>query len=846
LLVAEEGTGAGDNSAGVSLITPDGQIGRLVSGLRSGRDSGDLSGVPLVAVSPEGRTLYLGNFGQGHLWTLPLDDAGVLSVPEAAFTVDQLAPAMQPLNNVRLTNPFDITFDRDGTPVVTDASGNGVAQQNPDGTTRFLHRFAELKDPADARVTIDAVPTGITRIGAEYYVTLTGGCPYPEGSGRLVAIDENRNQRTVLDGLNMPIDVAQDPDGTIWVLEFARFTPGASCFTGEGYQANSGRLSRIQAGGTLQPALTDLNFPGAILPMPDGSLYISEVFAGRVLHVAFDPARQKPVATGLQAPGTEAVTATATAGSNWQFTNVAADIGLDFRHGAFRTAVYEDPVAMMGAGLCWLDYDNDGWLDLYLVNSYAEAEEEDWRGQGNRSQNALYHNEQGAFRDISGASGANVSLRGNGCIAADFNQDGWTDIYVTADGPNMLLWNNGDGTFREGAAEAGVAAPEWNSAAAAGDLNGDGWPDLFVAAYINLEHKIPKPSGAFPQDYYGLPDRLYLSNGPDGSGRVTFREVTAAAGLAREERGLGALFSDLDRDGDLDLYIANDGHPNRLYANEPWPGGVAADPDNLGFRFVDLTDTAEAGDSGSGMGIAGGDYDSDGLFDLLVTNWHDELNALYRNQSAEAGMINFRYSTYRIGISGLGNNMTGWGTAWADFDHDTDLDLLVANGHVPISDLEADAELVRLYGNRLVEGEPGQFREWTEQVGLKAIGPLLARGSAVADFDNDGDLDVAINTIGGRVALLRNDSPAGNWLQIGFYGFYPGAVATVTLPDGRQLHREWQAGSSYLSSEDPRLHFGLGDATLIPRVMVRWPNGRSVEMTDVTANQRFSLPPPAP
>jgi DNA-binding beta-propeller fold protein YncE len=286
LLVAEAGTGQKDDSAGVSLITIGGDAGRLISGFPSSRDSGDLAGVNTVAVSPDGDKIYAGNFGQGHLWTLPLNLEG-LTLPETALTPDQLTPAMNRLNNVFLINPFDITFDSEGVPVVSDASGNGVAKENPDGTTRFIHRFARLPDPtADSEnVTIDPVPTGITRIGNEYYVTLTGGCPYPAGGGQLVAIDEKRNQRIVTDGLNMPIDVARGSDGTIWVLEFAQFKPSASCFTGEGYQPNTGRLSRLQPDGSLTPALTELNFPGAVLPLPDGTLYISEVFSGRILHV---------------------------------------------------------------------------------------------------------------------------------------------------------------------------------------------------------------------------------------------------------------------------------------------------------------------------------------------------------------------------------------------------------------------------------------------------------------------------------------------------------------------------------------------------------------------------------
>ncbi len=309
LLVAEEGTGSNDFSAGVSLIQADGTVGRLISGLESGRDAGDLSGVPLVALSPDGKTIYVGNFNQRHLWTLPLspDQQKALTLPATPYTPADLTPAMQPLNNVWVINPYDLTFDTDGRPVVTDASGNGVATMNPDGTTRFIHRFDAIPNPSKEGTTVQAVPTGIERVGDEYYVTLTGGCPYPVGAGQLVAIDDARGQRTVLGGLNMPIDVAQGPDGTIWVLEFARFTTDASCFDGSGYQVKTGRLSRILADGTLETVLTELNFPGAVLPMPDGSLYITEVFPGRVLRVTFGPAETS--ATPSDLPHIEVTTA---------------------------------------------------------------------------------------------------------------------------------------------------------------------------------------------------------------------------------------------------------------------------------------------------------------------------------------------------------------------------------------------------------------------------------------------------------------------------------------------------------------------------------------------------------
>lgn len=1316
LLIAEEGTGDPDLSAGVSLMTPEGDVGRLISGLPSGRDSGDLSGVPLVAVAPDYSQIYVGNFGAGHLWTLPLSEEGTLALPETPFTPEQLGQAMAPFNNVRLTNPFDMTFDADGLPVVSDASENGVAKPNADGTTRFIHRFDELVNPLDSRFTIDAVPTGIARVGDEYYVTLFGGCPYPPAGGELVAIDEQRNQRTVIDSLNMPIDVAVGPDGTVWVLEFATFNPDGSCFSGMGYRHDTGRLSYITEEGRLQPVLTGLNFPGAVLPLPDGSLFMTEIFDGEVLHITFDEPVTSPITSpepvtisydepvyleaddydaalaavireqGLQpnpgeewregdtalarlgrdlffdpvlsgdlniscatchhpafgmadgrvlpigtsgdglgparefmkritpaheayiharvramradiaddgsienpfngqfvprnaptiinsallpvqfwdgrvesyalglsvrtrerrvnelfeltdvltaqalfpltslhemagvtfgglAPqtvrdalaerlmtypayaemftevfGTETITplqiaqalaaferqliftdapwdaylggdqdaltdaqkrgallfygalnpdvncaschlgdlqtdlrfhnllvpqlgpgkghgedgrddwgrggttfdrrhqyqfrtpslrnVTLTApyfhngaytsleaviwhhadifGSAanydpaahlpadfyssvqpfdaeemaytaapqledglplterdvadlvafmhsltdpaaadldhllpeavpsglpldpvpseipqlvsasvdrpqrvvssevqetedgaWRFIDVTDDTGLAFQHGAFVKAISDDPAAGMGAGLCWIDYDNDGWLDLYLVNSHAEEEISYLQANGGLPRNALYRNVGGQFVDVSASSGTDLALRGNGCVAADFNRDGWMDLFVTADGPNALLWNQGDGTFVEGAAAAGVDAPEWNAAAAVADLNEDGWPDLYVGAYIDLNNKVPRPVGAFPQDYYGLPDRLYISEGASDGGRVTFREVTQEVGLTRAERGLGAIFSDLDNDGDLDLYVANDGQANRLYMNVPVPGGITADPLGIGFRLVDQHETAEVGDTGSGMGVAGGDWNNDGQFDLLVTNWDRELNAIYLNQTAEAGYLNFQYSTYRIGMMGLGNNMTGWGTALADFDHDGDKDMLTVNGRVPVANFETDAELIRLYGNRSIEGYPGQFREWTKRVGFEEIGTLMARGSALADFDQDGDLDIAINTIGGRALLLMNVGATGNWLRVQLADFAPGTVVTVTLPDGTELHREWHVGSSYLASEDPALHFGVGDADELPQVVVTWPDGQTQTLTAVASNQLLTIARP--
>ncbi|HEX6418096.1 MAG TPA: VCBS repeat-containing protein, partial [Acidimicrobiales bacterium] len=302
--------------------------------------------------------------------------------------------------------------------------------------------------------------------------------------------------------------------------------------------------------------------------------------------------------------------------------DVAGEAGLDHRNGAFRWGVTGDPVAMMGSGLCWLDLDGDGWLDLYVVNSHAAREAGRWRDHGGLPRNALFRNDGGRFVDVSAGSGADVAVRGTGCVAADLDLDGRTDLYVTTGDTAVLLWNRGDGTFEEGAAAAGVDAPGWYAGAAAGDVDGDGWPDLFVAGYANVGSRISGSTQGFPNTHTGVRDLLYLSDGGEGSDRPRFREVGREAGVevVDFEYGLGALLSDLDGDGDLDLYVANDTKPNRLYENVPWPGGSAADPAGLGFRFEEVAARAGVADPNAGMGVAGGDYDGDGAVDLFVTN----------------------------------------------------------------------------------------------------------------------------------------------------------------------------------------------------------------------------------
>ena len=515
--------------------------------------------------------------------------------------------------------------------------------------------------------------------------------------------------------------------------------------------------------------------------------------------------------------------------------DVAREIGLDFRHGAFRFGVSNDPPAMMGGGLCWLDADEDGRLDLYVVNSYSDEDVSRWLERGGLPRSALFRNVGGRFVDVSRGSGADLAVRGSGCVAADLDLDGHTDLYVTTagynvatDGYDALLWGNGDGTFREGARAAGLTAPGWHAGAAVGDVNGDGLPDLFVAGYTDMTRTVASSAAGFPTDHAAVRDLLYVNQ---GSRR--FREVGKAAGIEPRlvEHGLGAVFTDVDRDGRLDLYVANDADPNRLYLNVARPGT------ELGFAFEERAAREELDDPNAGMGIAAGDYSLDGREDLFVSNSREQLHAVFRTAGRRAGSL-FADARPDV-VAALGKTYTGWGVAWADLDLDADLDLVLANGAIPVTSLTRNAERVQVLENR----GRGDFANARALAGAAANRPLNGRGLAAADYDGDGDLDLAINEIGGRLVLLRSSGAKGHWLEVDVGRFAPGTRVTAVLPDGRRLVREVHAGSSYLSSEDPRVHFGLGRARTVRELVVRYPDGSTIRRTGVHADRLLALTP---
>jgi Na+-translocating ferredoxin:NAD+ oxidoreductase RnfD subunit len=496
----------------------------------------------------------------------------------------------------------------------------------------------------------------------------------------------------------------------------------------------------------------------------------------------------------------------------YRLANVAPVVGLDFNQGSFRFGVSSDATAMMGGGVCWLDYNNDGWLDLFVVNNYTDSQYAQWQEHGGPPTSHLYRNDHGTFVDVTKAARLNTPARANGCVAGDFDGDGHTDLYVTTATDDLLFWNNGNGTFTEGARKAGVVSFGWHTGAAVADVNGDGRPDLFVAGYSDYAHPIPTSTRGFPSNYPGVRDELFLDEG-----HRHFREVGALAGLDPKpyDHSLGAEFVDVNGDGRPDLYVANDEDPNKLYLNEP--GGP------LGFHFVDVAKSYGVADPNAGMGVATGNVG--GRTYLYVTNSRGQGNAAYASTAQKFKDVRKQF--------GAGPNPTGWGDSWVDLRNSGTLDLALANGGIPVTNLRRDASRLQVLVPR-----GGRYVDANLLPGLRVNG----RGLAAGDFDNDGRVDLAVNDVGGKLLLLRNTSPAGNWLEVNVEPFSPGAIVTVVDSFGRRQVRTVQVGSSYLSSEDPRVHFGFGKAS-VRSLTVRYPDGSTKRIAKVATNAIVTVKP---
>ena len=489
-------------------------------------------------------------------------------------------------------------------------------------------------------------------------------------------------------------------------------------------------------------------------------------------------------------------------------------------------------VEFNGNGGAFFDYDNDGDMDVLIVNgSTLERLKE-----GGDVMAALYRND-GTFIDVTVESGLTTRGWGMGVCVADYNNDGNEDVYITAFGPNVLYRNNGDGTFADVTAQAGIGDLRWSTNCAFGDYDRDGDVDLYVANYLTFdETKVQRrgckrkgmvvPCG--PLGLPGEPDALYRNNG-DG----TFADVTERAAIKDPGHyGFGVIFGDLDNDGWADIYVANDSVPNDLYLNN----GDGT------FSEVGLRHGAALNDAGrpqAGMGVDFGDFNNDGYFDIFVTNFSNDTNTLYQND--ESGVLTD--VTIPAGLGESSYPYLGWGTGFVDLDNDGLLDIFIANGHVYPDVDDAKIGTTFLQSNQVYRylGK-GRYREVTKEVGGGVLIEKSSRGAAFGDYDNDGDVDVLVINLDDRPTLLRNDTQnSHHWLTLRLVGVKSnrsaiGARIEVTEGGRRQI-AEVRSGGSYLSHNDSRVHFGMGAATEVERLEVRWPSGLIETFRDVQVDR---------
>ena len=525
--------------------------------------------------------------------------------------------------------------------------------------------------------------------------------------------------------------------------------------------------------------------------------------------------------------------APAAAAAPW-FEEVAGASGLAFRHQRCLTQRFWFP-EIMGAGLCWLDYDGDGHSDLFVVQS-GDLEPEGKPVEGCK----LFRNlGNGRFEDVTAGAGVAGHGYGMGCTAGDYDGDGLVDLYVSCYGPNILYHNEGGGKFRDVTVTAGVGDAGWGTSCGFADLDGDGDLDLFVVNYVRWrkETEVPCKSPYGERDYcapnnYNAPSQcvLYVN---DGNGR--FHDGSAAAGLgAAFGNGLGLALADFDGDGRTDVYVSNDGMPNQLWINKG--KGKFADEALLRGCAVNRNGASQAS-----MGTVVADFDQDGDSDVFITNLRGESTTLYDND----GKGNLRDVSARTGMATASQPYTGFGDGAFDFDLDGVLDLFVVNGRVGFwkpyySETDLYAEPKQLF-----RGVDGKRFEEVPHGGTASDLLGTSRGAAFADYDEDGDVDVAVVENNGPLRLLRNIAPrAGHWAQFDVRdrAGAPALQARVTLQSGaRTLARDVRVCSSYASADEPVVHFGLGSIAALESVRVRWPDGTSESFGALAADERHVL-----
>jgi hypothetical protein len=525
-------------------------------------------------------------------------------------------------------------------------------------------------------------------------------------------------------------------------------------------------------------------------------------------------------------------------GTRVQFTDITQAAGVDFRH-INGTSPDKHLAETMGSGGLFFDYDNDGWMDIFLVDGGSLADP----AVARQARHRLFHNRRnGTFEDVTERSGIRHEGHGMGACAGDYDNDGRVDLYVTSFGANALYHNDGNGHFTDVTRTARVGTALWSTGCAFADLDRDGDLDLFVTNYVAADAthspfcgnaKLRLRFYCHPLNYEPLPNIVYRN---DGNG--VFTDVSESSGIGKVRgNGLGVLIADVDGDRWPDVFVANDSMPNFLFRNAGH------------WRFSEVAlrsgvAVAIDGAPRAGMGVDIGDYDDDGQPDLVVTNLDQEMHSLFRGLGGGV----FSYATPESGIGAATLPFVGFGTVFLDFDNDTRLDLAFANGH--IMDNVATVRPGASYAQRNLlfrnTGASPRFVEVGRNAGPGFALVKVSRGLFAADIDNDGDLDLLVTNNGQTADLLRNDGGNTNNAllirTIGTQSNRDGIGARVRLTTGTRTQiREVKAGSSYLGQNDLRLHFGLGTATIAERLEVQWPSGRTEVLQNVAANQIITL-----
>lgn len=529
-----------------------------------------------------------------------------------------------------------------------------------------------------------------------------------------------------------------------------------------------------------------------------------------------------------------------------KFTDVTDNAGIDFLHFDGRTGE-KYLIETLGSGALFLDYDSDGDQDLYIVNASHISPADETKNNLNPAANTLFRNNGDAtFTDVTQIAGVGDTRYGVGCAAADINNDGFPEIYVTNFGINRLYLNNGNGTFTDIAENAGVSDKRWGTGCAFLDYDLDGYIDLYVVNY--MQYAVPSEKGWIirgVRTYCSPTDQIDKSNFKSESdilyrnnGDRTFTDVTEQAGIKHRAIGLAIAVGDYDNDGDPDIHIANDMEPDLLYQN------------NGNGTFTDVTDFSGAGYDengmpGSGMGSAFGDYDNDGYLDLVVSNASSYPAILYQNENA----LFFSDISYTSGIGAVTLPYFKWAVEFFDYNNDGLQDIYVSNGHLQDNiSLFSDATYPQedlLFQNTKNKNKH-IFTNVSTEVGLPKHTMMVGRGAVFGDYDNDGDIDIFLNHSNQPAKLLRNDGGnSNNWIIIQTIGTKSNSSGIGTrikiTADDLYLTKEVHSGSSYLSQNDLRLHFGLNKNTVIDTLELKWTSGKKQHFTNLKANQIFQI-----